>query len=323
MSAENRIKKGEFIKKIYDRLSKYQQILFVSLTNVGSHQVQLIRRQLNLKNSELVIGKNTIIRKAITMRMNPLNEKMEDYSFYSQYGAPMPELAPLLDLCRGKVGLIFTDEAANELKPVIESNKVQTAARVGMLAPIDVCIPPGPSGMDPSQIGFFHALHISTKINKGQIEIVKEVKVCTKGVLVGNSEAVLLKKLDVKPFQYGMTLQNVYAEGSVIAPEIVSLTSNDLLAKFSAGVNNITALSMSLGIPNELTVPHMVVNAFKNLAALSLGSGYKIDALDQMQSASSQQQATAVAGAVKNVVAEVEKEEVEEEEDMDMGGLFD
>jgi len=65
-----------------------------------------------------------------------------------------------------KVGFIFTNEPVFELKPRVESNKVAAAARPGSVAPIDVVIPPGPTGMDPSQISFFHALQISTKINK-------------------------------------------------------------------------------------------------------------------------------------------------------------
>jgi large subunit ribosomal protein LP0 len=40
-----------------------------------------------------------------------------------------------------------------------------------------VFVPAGPTGMDPSQISFFHALQISTKINKGQIEITKDYQV--------------------------------------------------------------------------------------------------------------------------------------------------
>jgi len=79
---------------------------------------------------------------------------------------------------------------------MIESNKVPTPARVGAIAPIDVVIPPGPTGLDPSQINFFHDLSTTTKIQKSQIEITKEFRVCTKGKKVLNSEAALLQKLN-------------------------------------------------------------------------------------------------------------------------------
>lgn len=56
------------------------------------------------------------------------------------------------------MGLIFSDVAAFELKPIIESHRVKTSAKVGMIAQCDVIVPPGPTGMDPSSISFFHAL---------------------------------------------------------------------------------------------------------------------------------------------------------------------
>ncbi len=44
-------------------------------------------------------------------------------------------------------------------------------------------------------------LNIATKINKGTIEIVQDVQVCREGEKVGASEATLLSKLGIKPFQ--------------------------------------------------------------------------------------------------------------------------
>jgi large subunit ribosomal protein LP0 len=65
-----------------------------------------------------------------------------------------------------------------------------------MISDIDFTMQPGPTGMDPSQIGFFHALSISTKIVKGQIEITKDYSVCKVGKKIGNSEVTLLQKMN-------------------------------------------------------------------------------------------------------------------------------
>ena len=86
-----------------------------------------------------------------------------------QYGGKIPELACLTERLVDKVALIFCDASMFELKNKIEENKVPTEARIGSLAPIDFTVPAGPTGLDPSQINFFHALNISTKIVKGQI----------------------------------------------------------------------------------------------------------------------------------------------------------
>ena len=76
-------------------------------------------------------------------------------------------------------------------------------ARSGTVAPCDVIVPAGPTGCDPGQTAFFQALAIPTKIAKGQIEIISDVKLITLGEKVGSSEAALLQKLNIKPFSYG------------------------------------------------------------------------------------------------------------------------
>jgi len=98
--------------------------------------------------------------------MNEL-PKDEIWQDLKKFGSPIPELKELLTMLNGKIGMIFTNEPVFELKPKVEANKVPAAARAGTISPIDVVIPPGPTNMDPSQISFFHALAITTKINKG------------------------------------------------------------------------------------------------------------------------------------------------------------
>lgn len=123
-------------------------------------------------------------------------------------------------------------------------------------------------------------MNISTKIVKGQIEITKDFKVCTKGKKVKASEAALLKKLNIKPFEYGMKIASVYDDGSILPEAVLTLDPASLLAKFELGVRNITALSLGAGYPIEATIPIILGHAFKNVAAFSLESGYKIDNLD-------------------------------------------
>lgn len=129
--------------------------------NVGSNQVQMIRRALSKLGATLLIGKNTVMRKAMNMRAQKLDDlkNLEDKEFYSQFGKTgIPQIQSLTERTKGKIGLIFSDCAAFELKPVIESNRVKCDAKVGMIAQCDVVVPSGSTGLDPSQISFFHAL---------------------------------------------------------------------------------------------------------------------------------------------------------------------
>lgn len=84
-----------------------------------------------------MIGKNTVMKRSMNLRLKNLddNKNLEEKEFFSQFGKNgMPQLQSLIDRTKGKVGLIFSDCAAFELKPVIESNRVKCDAKVGMLA---------------------------------------------------------------------------------------------------------------------------------------------------------------------------------------------
>ena len=62
---------------------------------------------------------------------------------------------------------------------------VPAPARVNATATCDVTIPAGPTGMEPSQTGFFQIMNIATKINKGSVEILSEVTVVREGEKAG------------------------------------------------------------------------------------------------------------------------------------------
>ncbi len=109
----------------------------------------------------------TLIKKILNLRINGIEDA--EFKHLEQYGGKIPELKVLLPVLKDKIALIFCDAPVFLLKQKIEANKVPTEARVGALSPIDDAVAAGPTGLDPSQINFFHALNIPTKIVKGQI----------------------------------------------------------------------------------------------------------------------------------------------------------
>merc|ERR1711908_172541 len=127
----------------------------------------------------------------------------------------------LLSKIMGNIGFVFTNGDLGKVRELIEDNRVPAPARVGAIAPIDVVVPPGPTDCDPGQTNFFQTLQIATKIVKGRIEITSPVDLLKTGDKVGNSEAVLLKKLGILPFSYGLVIMAIYDNGSVFTPEVL------------------------------------------------------------------------------------------------------
>ena len=112
----------------------------------------------------------------------------------------MPELDKLLPHVKGNVGFVFTNMDLKDAREKILKNRVAAPARAGAFAPKDVTVPAGNTGMEPGKTSFFQALNIPTKIARGTIEIVSDIKVVTAGTRVGQSEATLLNMLNISPF---------------------------------------------------------------------------------------------------------------------------
>jgi large subunit ribosomal protein LP0 len=213
-----------------------------------------------------------------------------------------------------------------ELRDVILSYKVPAPARVGAVAPIDVVVPAGGTGMDPSQTSFFQVLNIATKINKGSVEIVSDVNLIKAGDKVGSSEAALLSKLKICPFSYGLKLVHVYDNGAVFSPEILDITDEVIVKAFMSGVCNVAAVCLASDIGTLASVPHSVINGYKNVLAVAIGTDYTFPLADKVKEYLANPAAHA-APAAAAAAAPAKKEKAppppeEEEEEMGMS-LFD
>lgn len=243
--------KSNYFVKLLKLLEEYPKCFIVGVDNVGSKQMQQIRMSLR-GDAEVLMGKNTMIRKAIrgNLQKNPTLEKL------------LPHIV-------GNVGFVFTNGDLSEIREKLTENKVAAPARAGALAPIEVWLEPQNTGMGPEKTSFFQALNIPTKISRGTIEILNRINLIKVGDKVGASEASLLNMLGVSPFTYGLEVQKVFDNGSVFSPEILDITPQDLQAKFLAGVANIASLSLAINYPTLASVPHSIANGFRNLLALA------------------------------------------------------
>merc|ERR1719478_1732067 len=134
----------------------------------------------------------------------------------------------LADQLKLNVGVVFTNGDLKMTRDVLLANRVEAPARAGAIAPLDVFVPAGPTGLEPTQTAFFQALNINTKITKGAVEIVADTQVIWKDTKVTPGAAVLLKKLNIMPFSYGLSLVSVYDNGAVMAPAVLDISVEDV-----------------------------------------------------------------------------------------------
>merc|ERR1719337_27052 len=121
-----------------------------------------------------------------------------------------PSLEKLIPLIKQNIGFVVTNGDLKEIRDLIQTYKVPAAARAGAISPCNVTVPSQATTLGPEKTSFFQALSIPTKITRGMIEITANVPLLQVGVKVGQSEATLLQMLNIKPFQYGFDILQVY-----------------------------------------------------------------------------------------------------------------
>jgi len=159
-------------------------------------------------------------------------------------------------------------------------------------------------------------LGIGTKIVKAQIEILNDNTVITEGDKITPGQASLLDKLKICPFEYKMEIKKMLMEGNVFDAAVLRINSAKVCEIFTKRSANITALSLGSGYVTAAAAPHLIMNAFKNLAAISFATDFSFPQAAALKAAAAAGPATSASGPA----AAAEKEESEkEEEEVEMG----
>lgn len=306
--------KAGYFDKLKGLLEEYQSAFIVQVDNVSSQQMHEIRGALR-GQGVVLMGKNTMVRRAL-----------------KTFIPDAPEYERLLPFVKGNIGFVFTNSDLKEVRDKILANKVAAPARAGAVAPVDVWVPAGNTGMEPGKTSFFQALGVPTKIARGTIEITTDLKLVEAGGKVGPSEATLLNMLNISPFTYGMGVVQVYDQGNTFPPSVLDISEDQLLKAFGTAITTIAALSLAINFPTLPSVIHSIVNAYKKVVSVAIETEYSWEAIDELKDRIANPDAYAAAAPAAAAAtdapaaAAAEKEESEKEESDDdggFGGLFD
>ncbi|MCJ1378250.1 ribosomal protein P0 (A0) (L10E) [Xylographa soralifera] len=307
--------KAGYFDKLKGLLEEYNSIFIVTVDNVSSQQMHKIRKSLR-GEGVVLMGKNTMVRRAIK-------------GFISDF----PEYERLLPHVKGNVGFIFTNADLNKTRDVILAEKVAAPARAGAVAPADVFVPAGNTGMEPGKTSFFQALGVPTKIARGTIEITADLKLVEAGNKVGASEATLLNMLNISPFTYGMGISQIYDQGQTFAPAVLDIEEKQLFDALNSAIKTITTISLAANYPTLPSIIHTLVNGYKKVLAVAVETDYSWSGIDDLKDRIANPEAYASSAPVAAVeeetpaaaaeAAPAEEEPAEESGDEGFGGLFD
>ncbi|PRP85758.1 60S acidic ribosomal protein P0 [Planoprotostelium fungivorum] len=148
MSGAESTKKQEYFAKLVNLLETHNKIFVVGVDNVGSNHLQKVRAALRGK-AVVLMGKNTMVRKVLRAE-----------------AAKNADLEALTALVRGNVGFVFVKDDLSAVRQILLKEKIGAAAKAGVVAPCNVTIPAGNTGMEPTMTSFFQASPSSISSSK-------------------------------------------------------------------------------------------------------------------------------------------------------------
>ena len=249
-------KKTLYYERFNYLFSEYSRIVLVDTKNISSNQFKKCRKALG-KDSILILGKNKIIKKIL-----------------KEHIKHNPGLNNLFSHLSGNIGFIFTKTELLRIKQILDDNQVPAPARSGQIAPNDVTIPSGITNITPDGTLFFQALNISTKISKGLVEIQTPVKIITKGQMIGNSEVILLQKLNIIPFSHRFEIKLIFDNNLCIDPKILEISMSEIEEKFERTKDELKFLESLLSYPNTIKIENYRKITITNISFLSKILGF-------------------------------------------------
>ena len=123
------------------------------------------------------------------------------------------------------------------------------AAKGGDIAPNDLVIPAGNTGINPGPVlSEFKESKVPTKIDQGTIWVSKDTVVAKTGDSISQKLAALLSKLDIKPIEAGIAVNYAIAEGLEFKEKDLKIHTSRLYSRnsqiTSRGINIISRSSI-------------------------------------------------------------------------------
>ncbi len=246
----------EWKKKEVEELTKligeYRIIGLTSLYKVQSFLINELRRRFRGQVVFRVARKNLI-----RFALKRLAEKR-------------PGIDKLEECLKGPVMLILTNLNPFKLSSMLEKSKVKLPAKAGDIAPEDIIVHEGNTGIPPGPIiSEFSSLRIPTKIEGGSIWIARDTVVARKGEVISDRVAGILSRLGIKPIEACLKLDTAYEDGIIYTSDILSKTVEEWLNEFKDATIKAYNLSLNAGYPTPETIPLLLGKAVfeaKNLA---------------------------------------------------------
>jgi large subunit ribosomal protein L10 len=229
------------VDELVDFIESYASVGIVGVAGIPSRQLQNMRRDLH-GSAEVRMSRNTLVERA-------LDEVDEGYEQLSAYVS-------------GQVALIGTNDNPFGLFQQLEASKTPAPINAGEVAPNDIVIPEGDTGVDPGPfVGELQQVGAEARIMEGSIQVTADSTVLEAGEEVSTELSNVLSELGIEPKEVGLDLRSVYSEGVLFEPDELAIDVDEYRADVESAAAAARNLSVNAGYPTARTAGTLLAKA--------------------------------------------------------------
>ena len=233
--------KREEVDELVEFIDSYASVGIVGVAGIPSRQLQAMRRELH-GSAGVRMSRNTLTTRAL--------EEVDD------------GVEALTEYVSGQVALVGTNDNPFGLFKQLEASKTPAPINEGEVAPNDIVIPEGDTGVDPGPfVGELQTVGASARIMDGSIKVTEDSTVLKEGEVVDDDLANVLVELGIEPKEVGLDLRAVYSEGVLFEPEELELDVDEYEADIRSAAAAARNLSVNAAYPTAATAGTLLAKA--------------------------------------------------------------
>jgi len=240
------------VDDLVELIESFDSVGVVGVAGIPSRQLQDMRRDL-YGTATLRVSRNSLVRRAL----EEVDEGVEQLS---------EEVA-------GEVGLILTDDNPFGLYKQLEASKTPAPINAGEIAPNDIVIPEGDTGIDPGPfVGELQSVGADARIQEGSIQVLSDSTVLEAGGEVSVDLSNVLNELGIEPKEVGLDLRAVYADGVLFEPEELAIDVEEYRADIQSAAAGARNLSVNAAYPTARTAGTLLGKAAGEAKAVGISA---------------------------------------------------
>ena len=244
--------KQDEVGELTDFVERYDAVGIVGVEGIPSRQLQSMRRDLH-GSAEVRMSRNTLVVRAL----EAVNDGVEQ----------------LTEHVAGQIALIGTNDNPFGLFQQLEASKTPAPISAGEVAPNDIVIPEGDTGVDPGPfVGELQQIGADARIEEGSIQVLSDSTVLSAGETVDADLENVLSELGIEPKEVGLDLKSVYSEGVLFPPEELEIDVDDYRADIQSAAAAARNLSVNAAYPTTQTAPTLIATATGEAKSVALSA---------------------------------------------------